>query len=233
MKYKYRLKTSYGAYKRFIRDLESKGFTASPTEIMSKKEFDKEYAEFKSRGRTNIARELAYSIPSIQYQKFRKAVERYKKKGYKVDMTVYDDITGEKREMRYSDFKRDFQLFKNIRANQKAKGLPTSNLSIAQEMAKGTLLFSPSFATDYADEEMIQHFIDLDPTLESKYRRGYDDEGQPIFNKTAFVKDIMKGEFSGASLFEEYMNTHDGYYYDENGMEHVKKSIREEFEAIY
>lgn len=215
-KYSYRLKTSYGAYKRYIREFKEKGLYVDPSEVMTKKQFDYEYAQYKARGKTNITRELAMSIPSAQYSRYQQIISKYKEKGYKVDETIYD--VDSVRQMNYEDFKMMFKEFQKIRSSRKPENeiLKRLTKSVAQEMAEGTLLFTPSFAKDYA-KEMQEEF----------------QEGETKYSQKALVKDIMAGSYKGADLFQRYIDTHGGWYMDEQGNQHIKKHIREQFEAMY
>ena len=58
-----------------------------------------------------------------------------------------------------------------------------------------------------------------------------------ITNEKSEIKkieeEILQGRYNGKDLFENYVKNNDGYYLDENGKQHIKKNVREAFEAMY
>ena len=169
-KYSYRLKTSYGAYKRMIREAEDKGYEIKKDEIMTKKQFDYEYSQYKQRGDTNITRKIFSSIPSYQYGIFNKRIRGYLSKGYKVDLSIYGE--NDVHDMNYEDFKSYLRELIKISSSRKEGNLLAKrfNKSFGEEIAEGTLMFAPSFTEDYAPE-MIREFVKDNPELYKKYFR--------------------------------------------------------------
>lgn len=214
---KSRAKTSYGSYKQNIKKLEKKGYIIDKEDVLKKKDFEKIYNEWKARGKKNIARDLATDTLSYQYQRYQKYIESYKKKKYKL-----------------LDVLQDKQAFADTYRNTKAAKMTV------KQLAEYSLVFRPEFAKNYSrdidtsDDEFSDYF-DERP---HKYRDVDEETGEiyteytPI-NRKKIEADIMSGEFEATDLFDSYMKKHDGYYYDENGNQHVKKSVREEFEGMY
>ena len=214
---KSRAKTSYGSYKQNIKKLEKKGYIIDKEDVLKKKDFEKIYNEWKVRGKKNIARDLATDTLSYKYQRYQKYIESYQKKNYKL-LDVLQDKQA---------FAEEYRLMK------------AAKMSI-KELASMSLQFNPDFAKKYSrdidtsDDEFSGYF-DERP---HKYR-GVDEETGEIYteytpiNRKKLEADIMSGEFEATDLFNSYIKKHDGYYYDENGNQHVKKSVREEFEGLY
>lgn len=213
---KSRAKTSYGSYKQNIKKLEKKGYIIDKEDILKKKDFEKIYAEWKARGKKNIARDLATDTLSYQYQRYQKYIESYNKKKYKLLDVIQDK----------QQFAEEYRLMK------------AAKMSI-KELAEYSLAFNPEFAKNYAksidagDDEFKDYF-DEKP---HKYRKIDEETGEkyleytPI-NRKALEKDIMSGKFAAPGLFRSYMERHDGYFYNETG-EHVYDNVREEFEGMY
>lgn len=213
---KSKAKTSYGSYKQNIKKLEKKGYIIDKEDILKKKDFEKVYNEWKARGKKNIARDLATDTLSYLYQRYQKHIESYKKKNYKL-----------------LDVIQDKQQFADVYRNVKA-----AKMSV-KELAKYSLAFNPSFAKNYAksidaSDHDFDGYFDIKP---HKYKELDEETGEerikytPI-NRKKLESDIMSGEFEAPKLFRDFVEKHNGYYYDERG-EHVLDSVREAFEGMY
>lgn len=214
---KSRAKTSYGSYKQNIKKLEKKGYIIDKEDILKKKDFEKIYNEWKARGKKNIARDLATDTLSYRYQKYQKYIESYKKKKYKL-----------------LDVLQDKQEFADTYRNVKAAKMTV------KQLAEYSLAFTPSFAQNYAksvdeyDDDFNEYF---DEKKSHKYKKIDEETGEeraeytPI-NIKKLASDIMSGNFEGPKLFRDFVEKHNGYYYDERG-EHILDSVREAFEGMY
>lgn len=202
---KKRAKTSYDSYKKNIRELERKGYDIDKSDILSKKAFENVFSQMKAAGKKNIARDLAKDLTSYQYSRYKQQIEKYKNKGWKLE-----------EELNKSEFKEMYQIGKRVEDFKKR--------GFAIELAEASLSFVPNYALNYA-QEMIDS---------SAYVGKYGPMPEPKkADVRKFAQRIMAGDFKAKDLFENYIKSHDGYYYDEHGEQHIRNNIREEFEALY
>ena len=202
---KKRANTSYDSYKENIRKLEEKGYEIDKSDILSKKNFDNLFARLKASGKKNIARDLAKDLTSYQYSRYKKQIEKYEQKGWK----LYEKLSKEK-------FAKEYQIGKRIQSFKKR--------GFGIEQAEAELMFMPSYAESYA-REMIGS---------ESYVGKYGPMPEPKkADVKKFAQRIMEGQYKPKDLFQSYIQSHDGYYYDENGEQHIRNNIREQFEALY
>lgn len=202
---KKRAKSSYDSYKKNIRELEKKGYEIDKSDILSKKAFESLFLQMKTAGKKNIARDLAKDLTSYQYSRYKKQLERYKSKGWKLE-----------EELDKGEFRELYEIGKRVEDFKKR--------GFAVELAEASLSFLPDYAENYA-REMIGS-------------EAYVGKAGPMpqpkkADVKRFAQRIMAGDFKAKDLFEDYIKSHDGYYYDEHGEQHIKNNIREEFEALY
>lgn len=202
---KKRAKTSYESYKKNIRELEVKGYDIDKSDILSKKAFESLFLQMKTAGKKNIARDLAKDLTSYQYSRYKQQIEKYKQKGWK----LYEILSKEK-------FAKEYQIGKRIQAFKKR--------GFGIEQAEADLMFMPSYAESYARE-----MIDSEAYV-GKYGPMPEPKKADV---KKFAQRIMEGQYKPKDLFQRYIQSHDGYYYDENGEQHIRNNIREEFEALY
>ncbi len=204
---KKRAKSSYDSYKENIIKLEMKGYKIDKSDILSKKAYENLFERLKASGKKNIARDLAKDLTSYQYSRYKKQIEKYEQKGWK----LYEKLSKEK-------FAEEYEIGKRIQSFKKR--------GFAIEQAEASLMFTPSYAEEYAREmindESLRLFGKYGPMPEQKKA-----------DVKRFAQRIMEGQYKPKDLFERYIQTHDGYYYDENGEQHIRNNIREEFEALY
>lgn len=229
---KKRAKSSYTTYKQHIRELEKKGYNIDKSEILTKKQFDYKFARFKAAGKKNITRDMAKDLVSYQYQRYSEYIGRWKKKGY----ALYETLSKEE--------------FKEFYANAK-KVESLKKRGVAYEIAEADLMFQPGFAKEYApylyNENQLQEAqedygdYDYDEDTGEVYGDFYGPSIADIRKESRREKreikkieeEILQGRYSGKDLFENYVKNNDGYYLDENGKQHIKKNVREAFEAMY
>ena len=229
---KKRAKSSYTTYKQHIRELVKKGYDIDKSEILTKKQFDYKFARFKAAGKKNITRDMAKDLVSYQYQRYSEYVGRWKKKGY----ALYETLSKEE--------------FKEFYANAK-KVESLKKRGVAYELAEADLMFQPGFAKEYAPylyyENQLQEAqedygdYDYDEDTGEVYGDFYGPSIADIRKESRREKreikkteeEILQGRYSGKDLFENYVKNNDGYYLDENGKQHIKKNVREAFEAMY
>lgn len=229
---KKRAKSSYTTYKQHIRELVKKGYDIDKSEILTKKQFDYKFARFKAAGKKNITRDMAKDLVSYQYQRYSEYVGRWKKKGY----ALYETLSKEE--------------FKEFYANAK-KVESLKKRGIAYEIAEADLMFQPGFAKEYAPylynenqlQEVQEDYGDYDYDEDTGevfggfYGPSIDDIRKESRREKKEIKkieeEILQGRYSGKDLFENYVKNNDGYYLDENGKQHIKKNVREAFEAMY
>lgn len=202
---KTRAKTSYGSYKKNIRELERKGYEIDKSDILSKKEFERVFSQMKASGKKNIARDLAKDTMSYQFSRYKQKIEKYESRGWKLE-----------EKLNKAEFKEMYQIGKRVEDFKKR--------GFAIELAEASLSFMPGYAESYA-REMIDS---------SAYVGKLGPMPTPKKSEVKkFAQRIMAGDFKAKDLFESYIHTHDGYYYDENGVQHIRNNIREQFEALY
>ena len=229
---KKRAKSSYTTYKQHIRELVKKGYDIDKSEILTKKQFDYKFARFKAAGKKNITRNMAKDLVSYQYQRYSEYVGRWKKKGY----ALYETLSKEE--------------FKEFYANAKKVEI-LKKRGVAYEIAEADLMFQPGFAKEYAsymyNENQLQEAqedygdYDYDEDTGEVYGDVYGPSIADIRKESRREKgeikkieeEILQGRYSGKDLFENYVKNNDGYYLDENGKQHIKKNVREAFEAMY
>ena len=229
---KKRAKSSYTTYKQHIRELVKKGYDIDKSEILTKKQFDYKFARFKAAGKKNITRDMAKDLVSYQYQRYSEYVGRWKKKGY----ALYETLSKEE--------------FKEFYANAK-KVESLKKRGVAYEIAEADLMFQPRFAKEYAPylynenqlQEAQEDYGDYDYDEDTGevfggfYGLSIDDIKKESRKEKREIKkieeEILQGRYNGKDLFENYVKNNDGYYLDENGKQHIKKNVREAFEAMY
>lgn len=229
---KKRAKSSYTTYKQHIRELVKKGYDIDKSEILTKKQFDYKFARFKAAGKKNITRDMAKDLVSYQYQRYSEYVGRWKKKGY----ALYETLSKEE--------------FKEFYANAK-KVESLKKRGVAYEIAEADLMFQPGFAKEYAPylynenqlQEAQEDYGDYDYDEDTGevfggfYGLSIDDIKKESRKEKREIKkieeEILQGRYNGKDLFENYVKNNDGYYLDENGKQHIKKNVREAFEAMY
>ena len=231
-KRKKRAKSSYTTYKQHIRELVKKGYDIDKSEILTKKQFDYKFARFKAAGKKNITRDMAKDLVSYQYQRYSEYVGRWKKKGY----ALYETLSKE-------EFKEFYTNAKKVESLKKR--------GVAYEIAEADLMFQPGFAKEYAPylynenqlQEAQEDYGDYDYDEDTGevfggfYGPSIDDIRKESRREKREIKkieeEILQGRYSGKDLFENYVKNNDGYYLDENGKQHIKKNVREAFEAMY
>lgn len=201
---KKRAKTSYDSYKKNIRELERKGYDIDKSDILSKKAFENVFSQMKASGKKNIARDLAKDLTSYQYSRYKQQIEKYKNRGWQLE-----------EELNKKEFKEMYQIGKRVEDFKKR--------GFAIELAEASLSFLPNYALNYAQEmrdslAYVGKYGPL-PPKEASVRK--------------FAQRIMEGDFKAKDLFEIYIKSNDGYYFDEHGEQHIRNHIREEFEALY
>lgn len=228
---KKRAKSSYTTYKQHIRALEKKGYVIDKSEVLTKKQFEYKFARFKAAGKKNITRDMAKDLVSYQYQRYSEYVGKWKKKGY----ALYDTLSKEEFKDFYSNAKKVESLKKR---------------GIAYEIAEADLKFQPGFAKEYAPylytEKQLSEatgeetFYDEDTgeVIEEFYGPPSLDELRKEARKERreikkIEEEILQGRYLGKDLFESYVKNNDGYYLDEDGKQHIKKNVRDAFEAMY
>lgn len=232
---KKRAKSSYTTYKQHIRELEKKGYNIDKSEILTKKQFEYKFARFKAAGKKNITRDMAKDLVSYQYQRYSEYVGRWKKKGY----ALYDTLSKE-------EFKEFYSNAKKVESLKKR--------GVAYEIAEADLMFQPGFAKEYAPylynenqlQEAQEDYGDYDYDEDTGevfgdfgdfYGPSVDDIRKESRREKREIKkieeEILQGRYSGKDLFENFVKNNDGYYLDENGKQHIKKNVRDAFEAMY
>lgn len=226
-----RAKSSYTTYKQHIRELVKKGYDIDKSEVLTKKQFDYKFSRFKAAGKKNITRDMAKDLISYQYQRYSEYVGRWKKKGY----ALYDTLSKE-------EFKEFYANAKKVEALKKR--------GVAYEIAEADLKFQPGFAKEYASYLYTEKQL----AEAAKKKKLYNEDtgeiieevyGPPSLDKIKkearrerkeikkIEEAILHGRYAGKDLFESYVKDNDGYYLDEDGKQHIKKHVREDFEAMY
>ena len=228
---KKRAKSSYTTYKQHIRELVKKGYDIDKSEILTKKQFDYKFARFKAAGKKNITRDMAKDLISYQYQRYSEYVGRWKKRGY----ALYETLSKE-------EFKEFYANAKKVEALKKR--------GVAYEIAEADLKFQPGFAKEYASylytEKQLAEAAkkkklyneDTGEIIEEVYGPPSLDEIKKEARRErkeikTIEEAILHGRYAGKDLFENYVKDNDGYYLDEDGKQHIKKHVREDFEAMY